>query len=49
MKRAAVTKLKNVMVDRDAFETIMRKLIASPPIRKDAIAPKRKVKRTKKS
>ena len=36
------TTLKNVMVDKDAFEAIMRKLIASPPIRKDDLKPKRK-------
>jgi hypothetical protein len=41
--------LKNVLLDKDAFEVIMRKLIASPPIRKDDLKqPKRKRKRVKK-
>lgn len=39
--------LKNVLLDKDAFEVIMRKLIASPPIRKDDLKPKRKRKRVK--
>jgi len=40
--------LKNVLLDKDAFEVIMRKLIASPQIRKDDLKPKRKRKRVKK-
>jgi hypothetical protein len=39
-KRTAA--LKNVTVDKDAFESIMRKLIASPPIRQ--AKPKRKAR-----
>jgi hypothetical protein len=38
------TALKNLMVDKNAFVAIMRKLIASPPIRKDDLKPKRKAK-----
>jgi len=49
MPKRSTAPLKNVMVDRDAFTAIMRKLIASPPIRKDDLKPKRKRKRVKKS
>jgi hypothetical protein len=34
-------------VDKSAFDAIMRKLIASGPIRKDDLKPKRKTKRAK--
>ena len=41
--------LKNVTVDKAAFDAIMRKLIATAPIRKDDLKPKRKpVKRRRK-
>lgn len=40
--------LKNVVVDKGAFDTIMRALIASKPIRQDDIKPKRKKTAAKK-
>ena len=43
MPKRTTTALKNVTVDKDAFESIMRKLIASPPIRQ--AKPKRKAKK----
>jgi hypothetical protein len=45
MPKPSTVSLKNVMVDKDAFESIMRKLIASPPIRQPK--PKRKAPKTK--
>ena len=42
MPKRSTGTLKNVMVDKDTFVAIMRKLIASPPIRKDDLKPKRK-------
>ncbi len=45
-KRSAGT-IKNVTVDKNAFVAVMRKLIASPPIRKDDLKPKRKAKAKK--
>ena len=44
MPKRSSAALKNVTVDKDAFTAIMRKLIASPPIRKDDLKPKRKAK-----
>jgi hypothetical protein len=41
VKRAQHRSSKNVIVDRGAFETLMLALIASPPIRKDDLKPKR--------
>lgn len=42
--------LKNVSVDKSAFDAILGALIASPPIRQDDLKPKRKApkKRAKK-
>ena len=37
--------LKNVTVDRAAFDAILGALIASPPIRKDDLKPKRKARK----
>ena len=45
MPKRTTPALKNVTVDKSAFDTIMRTLIASPPIRKDDLKPKRKVAR----
>lgn len=42
MPKRSTNTLKNVMVDKDAFEAIMRKLVASPPIRQ--AKPKRKAR-----
>src|SRR5665213_3574149 len=36
------TALKNVSVDKSAFDALLGALIASPPIRKDDLKPKRK-------
>jgi hypothetical protein len=41
--------LKNVTVEKGAFDTLLRALIASPPIRQDDLKPKRKKKRAKKA
>jgi hypothetical protein len=45
MPKRTTAPLKNVMVDKDAFVAIMRKLVASPPIRKDELKPKRKARK----
>lgn len=34
--------LKNVLVEKDAFDAILRRLIASPPVRQNDLKPKRK-------
>ena len=44
MPKRSKPALKNVTVEKSAFDTIMRALIASPPIRKDNLKPKRKVR-----
>jgi hypothetical protein len=36
--------LKNVTVDKSAFDNIMGILIATPPIRRDDLKPKRKTR-----
>jgi len=45
MPKRSTLALKNVTVDKSAFDAIMRKLIASGPVRKDEISPKRKAAR----
>jgi hypothetical protein len=47
-KRSAGT-IKNVTADKTVFDALLGALIASPPIRKDDLKPKRKKKRTKKA
>ena len=50
VKRARTGTAKNIVADKSHFDAILRKLIASPPIRKDDLKPKRKArKRTKKA
>jgi hypothetical protein len=46
MPKRSIGTLKNVTVDNDAFEAIMRKPIA-PPIRQDYLKPKRKTRKRK--
>jgi hypothetical protein len=45
MPKRSTAPLKNVTVEKSAFEAIMRKLIASPPIRKNDLKPNRKATR----
>ena len=47
MPKRTTTALKNVTVDKAAFDAILGVLIASPPIRKDDLKPKRKRKLSK--
>ncbi|MBZ5673246.1 MAG: hypothetical protein LAP61_03285 [Acidobacteriia bacterium] len=49
MPKRSAPALKNVTVDKSAFDALLGVLIASPPIRKDDLKPKRKSKRAKKA
>ena len=41
MPKRTTPALKNVTVDKSAFDTLLSVLVASPPIRKDDLKPKR--------
>jgi len=47
MPKRAAAALNNVTVDKAEFDTIMRALIASPPIRKDDLKPKQQARKAK--
>jgi len=49
MPKRTTTALKNVTVDKAAFDAILGVLIASPPIRKDDLKPKRNAKQARKA
>jgi hypothetical protein len=44
MPKRAPAPLKNVTVDKSAFDALLGALIASKPIRKDDLKPKRRVR-----
>jgi hypothetical protein len=43
MAKRSTAALKNVSVDKAAFDALLGRLIASKPIRKDDLKPKRRV------
>jgi hypothetical protein len=51
MPKRSLGAYKNVVVEKTVFDALLRKLIASPPIRQDDLKPKRKApkKRAKKA